>query len=187
LKVVLGYSVKNYIELPLESNPVLSPFDYEYIVLTDHVLQPEITPSGIHGDPVFVKTPGCKRGLYINKDRLQCSVEAGFSHPAHGVAVVKGGKGPRVIIGGDAIDCDKAVYNSRPWVFIVTCFDGSYSYLIFTTEKSILYTGDFRFDLIPSERLIEEILKHTENVDAMITEFTGVHRRNPFILDVLFS
>jgi mRNA degradation ribonuclease J1/J2 len=57
--------------------------------------------------------------------------------------------------------------------------DGSYSYLIFTTEKSILYTGDFRFDLVPSERLIEEISRHTENVDAMITGFTGVHRRNP--------
>jgi hypothetical protein len=55
LKIVLGYGVKNYIELLQPSNPFLSPFDYEHVVLTDYALQPEITPSGIHGDPVFIK------------------------------------------------------------------------------------------------------------------------------------
>ena len=57
--------------------------------------------------------------------------------------------------------------------------DGSYSYLIFTPKKSIFYTGDFRLDLISSERLLEEISEHTDKVDVVITEFTGVHRRNP--------
>ena len=69
LKIVLGYSVKNYIELPQPSSPVLSPFYYEHFVLTDYALQPEITPSGIHGDPVFIKTPECEHGIYINKER----------------------------------------------------------------------------------------------------------------------
>jgi hypothetical protein len=105
LRVVLGYNVKNHIWLPLESNPVLSPFDYEHVVLVDHVLQPEITPAGINGDPVFVKTPECERGLYINKNKVECNVEAGFSHPVHGVAVVKGVKGYRVVTSNDVIEC----------------------------------------------------------------------------------
>jgi hypothetical protein len=125
LKIVLGYSVKNHIELPQPSTPVLSPFDYEHIVLTDYALQPEITPSGIHGDPAFIKTPECERGLYISKDRLECRAEAGFSHSVHGVAVVKGPRGPRVITSSEALDCEKVVYDSRPGAFIAACFDGS--------------------------------------------------------------
>jgi hypothetical protein len=84
LRIVLGYSVKNYIELSQSSSPALSPFDYEHIVLTDYALQPEITPPGIHGDPVFIKTPERELGLYISKDRLEWRAEAGFSHPTHG-------------------------------------------------------------------------------------------------------
>lgn len=90
LKIVLGYSVKNHIELPQPSSSALSPFDHEHIVLTNYVLQSEITLSGIHGDPVFIKTPECERGIYISKDRLECKAEAGFSHPTHGVAVSMG-------------------------------------------------------------------------------------------------
>jgi hypothetical protein len=97
LKIVLGYSVKNYIELPQPSSPALSLFDYEHIVLTDYALQPEIAPSGIRGDPVFIRTPECEHGIYINKDRLECRAEAGFSHSVHGVAVVKGPQGLRVV------------------------------------------------------------------------------------------
>jgi hypothetical protein len=125
LKIVLGYSVKNYIELPQPSSPALSPFDYEHVVLTDHALQPEITPSGIHGDPVFIKTPECEHGIYINKDRLECRAEAGFSHPTHGVAVLKGSWGLRVVTSSEALDCEKVAYDSRPGAFIVVCFDGS--------------------------------------------------------------
>jgi hypothetical protein len=54
LRIVLGYSVKNYIELSQPFSPALSPFDYEHIVLTDYALQLEITPSGIYGDPLFI-------------------------------------------------------------------------------------------------------------------------------------
>jgi mRNA degradation ribonuclease J1/J2 len=57
--------------------------------------------------------------------------------------------------------------------------DASYSYLIFTPEESIFYTGDFRFDLLPSERLLEKIFEHTNRIDVIITELTGVYRRNP--------
>ena len=57
--------------------------------------------------------------------------------------------------------------------------DASYSYLIFTPEESIFYTGDFRFDLLPSEILLEKIFQHTDKIDAIITELTGVYRRNP--------
>jgi hypothetical protein len=78
LKIVLGYSVKNYIELPQASSPILSPFNYEHIVLTDYALQPEITPSGIHGDPLFIKTPERERGIYISKDRLECKINSSY-------------------------------------------------------------------------------------------------------------
>jgi mRNA degradation ribonuclease J1/J2 len=57
--------------------------------------------------------------------------------------------------------------------------DASYSYLIFTPEESIFYTGDFRFDLLPSERLLEKIFEYTNKIDVIITELTGVYRRNP--------
>ena len=145
MKIVLGYSVKNYIELPQPSTPILSPFDYEHIVLTDYALQPEITPSGIHGDPVFIKTPECEHGTYINKDRLECRAEAGFSHPTHGVVVVKGPRGFRVVTSSEALDCEKVVYDSRPGAFIATCFDGS-STSVITVDYSGLrvYRGLYR-------------------------------------------
>ncbi|ADG91149.1 hypothetical protein [Thermosphaera aggregans] len=125
MRIVLGYSVKNYIELSQSSSPALSPFNYEHIVLTDYALQPEITPSGIHGDPLFIKTPECELGLYISKDRLECRAEAGFSHPTHGVAVVKGPRGPRVVTSSEVLDCEKIAYDSRPGAFVAACFDGS--------------------------------------------------------------
>jgi hypothetical protein len=145
LKIVLGYSVKNYIELPQPSIPILSLFDYEHIVLTDYALQPEITPSGIHGDPVFIKTPECERGLYISKDRLECRAEAGFSHSTHGVAVVKGARGLRVATSREALDCERVVYDLRPGAFIVACFDGS-STSVITADYSGLrvYRGLYR-------------------------------------------
>jgi hypothetical protein len=67
LKILLGHSVKNYIELPQQPSPALSPFDYEHIVSTDYAPQPVITPSGIHGDPVFIKTPERESDIYILK------------------------------------------------------------------------------------------------------------------------
>jgi len=145
LKIVLGYSVKNYIELPQPSSPALSPFDYEHVVLTDYVLQPEITPSGIHGDPVFIKTPGCERGIYINKDRLECRAESGFSHFTHGVAVLKGSRGPRVVTSSEVLDCEKVIYDSRPGAFIAACFDGSYTHVVTSSySSSKLYRGLYR-------------------------------------------
>ena len=145
MKIVLGYSVKNYIELPQPSSPVLSPFDYEHIVLTDYALQPEITPTGVHGDPVFIKTPDCERGIYISRDRLECRAEAGFSHPTHGVAVVKGPRGLRVVASGESLDCERAVCDSRSGAFIVACFDGSYTHVVTSSySSSKLYRDLYR-------------------------------------------
>jgi hypothetical protein len=93
LRIVLGYSVKSFVELPHPSSPVLSPFDYEHIVLTDYVLQPEITPAGIIGEPVFIKTPECESAIYVSRDRVVCKAESGFSHIARGVAVAKTSRG----------------------------------------------------------------------------------------------
>jgi hypothetical protein len=55
LKIVLGYGVKTTLSYHSHPAPFLSPFDYEHIVLTGYALQPEITPSGIHGDPCSLK------------------------------------------------------------------------------------------------------------------------------------
>jgi len=145
LKIVLGYIVKGFVELPHPSSPVLSPFDYEHIVLGDYALQLEITPTGVHGDPVFIKTPECEHGIYINKDRLECRAEASFSHPAHGVAVVKGPRGLRVVASGESLDCEKVVYDSRPGAFIVACFDGSYTHVVTSSySSSKLYRDLYR-------------------------------------------
>jgi hypothetical protein len=130
LRLVLGYSVKNYIELPHPSTPVLSPFDYEHVVLEDYALQPEITPSGVIGDLFFIRVPECEHGIYINKDRLECRAEAGFSHPAHGVAVVKSLKGPSVVTSNEVFECETALYDSRPGAFIAACFEGSYTHVV---------------------------------------------------------
>ena len=58
--------------------------------------------------------------------------------------------------------------------------DGSYSYLIFTEDgTSIYYTGDIRFDLIPSEEIIQKLHRFTEKIDVVITELTGTNIRIP--------
>jgi hypothetical protein len=145
LRIVFGYSVKSFVELPYPSSPVLSPFDYEHIVLTDYALQPEITPTGVRGDLVFIKTPECERGLYISKDRLECRAEAGFSHPTLGVVVVKGPRGLRVVAGGESFDCEKAIYESKPGAFIVACYDGSSTSVVTANYTGLrVYRGLYR-------------------------------------------
>jgi len=189
LKIVLGYSVKNYIELPRPSSPSLSPFNYEHIVLTDYALQPEITPSGIHGDPVFIKTPECAHGIYISKDRLECKAEAGFSHSVHGVAVLKGSRGPRVVTSSEALDCEKIVYDSRPGAFIVACFDGSstsvitadYSGLrvhrgLYKRKPSSVYVGFDSYSVVFEDH--RSIIIYSDNpveigIPILATAYTG--------------
>lgn len=57
--------------------------------------------------------------------------------------------------------------------------DASYSYLITSPDgQDFFYTGDFRFDLISSKDLAERLATHTDKVDALLTELTGVHCRN---------
>jgi len=116
--------------LPFPSSPVLSPFDYEHIVLEDYALQPEVTPIGVIGDPVFIKAPECENGVYTSKDRLECRAEAVFSHLSHGVAVVKSVKGLRVVAGGEVFECERVIYDSRPGAFIAACYDGSYTHVV---------------------------------------------------------
>jgi hypothetical protein len=71
------------------------------------------------------------------KDRLECRAETGFSHPTHGVVVVKGPRGLRVVTSSEALDCEKVVYDSRPGAFIATCFDGSSTNVITTDYSSL--------------------------------------------------
>ena len=140
MRIALGYSVKSFVELPHPSSPVLSPFDYEHIVLTDYVLQPEITPAGIIGEPVFIKTPECESAVYVSRDRVVCKAESGFSHIARGVAVVKAPRGYRVVTASEAFDCESVVYAKIPGAFIVACYDGSSTHMITAN-----YTGVFVF------------------------------------------
>jgi hypothetical protein len=76
---------------------------------------------------------------------MECNAEAGFSHPAHGVAVVKGVKGQRVVTGSEVLDCEKAVYSSRPGAFIVACFDGSHTHVVASSYSGLkLYREAYR-------------------------------------------
>ena len=140
MKVMLKYSTKSYVELPLPSSPMLSPFDYEHVVLEDYALQPEITPAGIISEPVFVKTPECEGAIYINRDKVICRAEAGFSHPARGVAVVKTSKGYKTITSSEVLDCERAVYATIPGAFIVACYEGPATHVVTAN-----YTGVFVF------------------------------------------
>ncbi len=72
MKIVWGYSVKNYIELLQPSSPALSQFDYEHIVLTDYALQPRSLHRASTETPCSLKTPEREHGMYISKDRLEC-------------------------------------------------------------------------------------------------------------------
>ena len=58
--------------------------------------------------------------------------------------------------------------------------DASYSYLIFTPEYSIFYTGDIRFDIIGLNQIVNKIKKFSEGTDLnVITELTGTAVRTP--------
>jgi hypothetical protein len=170
LKIVLGYSVKNYIELSQSSSPALSPFDYEHIVLSDYALQPEIAPTGIHGDPAFIKTPECELGLYISKDRLERRAEAGSSHPTHGVAIVKEPRGLRVVTSSEVLGCEKIVYDSRPGAFIAACFDGS-STSVITVDYSGLrvYRGLYK-------RKSSSVHVGFDSYSVVFEDYTGLTR-----------
>jgi len=74
-------------------NPTLLPLNYEHIILEDYILQPEITPAGIIGEAVFIKTPECENAIYVSRDRVVCKAESGLSHLARGVAVAKTSRG----------------------------------------------------------------------------------------------
>jgi len=136
LKIVLGYSVKNYVELPQPSSPVLSPFDYEYIVLTDYALQPRSLHQASTETQFSLKPLNASTVYTLIKDRFECRAEAGFSHPTHEVAVVKGPRDLRAATSSEALDCERAVYDSRPGASIATCFDGSSTSVI-----TLNYTG----------------------------------------------
>jgi len=68
--------------------------------------------------------------VYTFKDRLECRVEAGFSHPVYGVAVARGARGPRVVSGEEVFECEKVVYEKRPGAFILACHDGAYTHVV---------------------------------------------------------
>jgi len=56
--------------------------------------------------------------------------------------------------------------------------DASYSYILFTDNHTLFYTGDIRFDYVKIRDIIDSVKKHTESIDYMLTEFTGVLRRS---------
>jgi hypothetical protein len=76
---------------------------------------------------------------------VECKAGAGFSHSTHRVVVVKGARGLRAVASGEALDCEKVIYDSRPGAFIVTCFDSS-STSIITADYSGLrvYRGLYK-------------------------------------------
>jgi len=76
---------------------------------------------------------------------LECRAEAGFSHFTHGVAVVKGPRGPRVGTSSETLDCEKIIYESRPGAFIDACFDGSPTSVITVDYSGLrVYRGLYR-------------------------------------------
>jgi hypothetical protein len=68
---------------------VLSPFDYTHIVLEGVVAHPEILANMSIGEGEWILAKNCEKPVAIDKDKVICDAEAGFSHTRFGVAVKK--------------------------------------------------------------------------------------------------
>lgn len=132
MRLKLPYRVKSFFELPLLNyRPVLSPYDFESVVLIGLSLHPRITLRGLE-EGAFVNEVGdCTNPVFINSGRYVCEALAGFSHERHGVALVKTARGVRVETGdGLILEGREAAYSSAPGAVVAAVYDGSYTHLV---------------------------------------------------------
>ncbi len=139
MKLVLPYSVRSFFELPLLNyRPVLSPYDFESVVLAGLALHPRITHRGVEEGVFIDGLENCVNPVFINRDRYVCEALAGFSHWRHGVAVIRAAKGVILEAGdGLALEGGEAAYSSIPGALVAAVYDGSYTHVVTASYDSI--------------------------------------------------
>jgi hypothetical protein len=140
MRLVLGYRYKRYIDLSDEVNAsaVLSPFDYTHIVL-EGVAHPQILANMSIGEGEWVLQKTCQNAVAIDKDKVICDAEAGFSHTKFGVAVKKSVGGYLASSSRFSWSCESVAYASLPGALIVACFDGRYTNIALASFNGLFY------------------------------------------------
>jgi len=141
MRLVLGYRYKRYIDLSDEVNAsaVLSPFDYTHIVLEGVAAHPEILANMSIGEGEWILQRTCQNAVAVDKDKIICGAEAGFSHTKFGVAVKKSVGGYLVTSSRFSWSCESVAYASLPGALIVACFDGRYTNIALASFNGLFY------------------------------------------------
>ena len=141
MRLVLGYKYSRYIDLSDRVNTVatLSPFDFTHIVLDSVVAHPEILANMSIGEGEWILQRTCQNAVAVDKDKIICGAEAGFSHTKFGVAVKKSVGGYLVTSSRFSWSCESVAHASVPGALIVACFDGRYTNTALASFNGLLY------------------------------------------------
>jgi len=141
MRLVIGYRYPRYIDLSdkVNANAVLSPFDYTHIVLEDVVSHPEILTNMSIGEGEWILQKTCQNAVAIDRDKVICDAEAGFSHTRFGVAVKKSVGGWLVASSKFSWSCEEAKHASVPGATVVACFDGKYTNIALASFNGLFY------------------------------------------------
>ena len=140
MRLVIGYRYSRYIDLSdkVNTNAVLSPFDYTHIVLEGVAAHPEILANMSIGEGEWILKSNCGKPVAIDRDRVICGAE-GFSHTRFGLAVKKSVGGYLVTSSRFSWSCEDVEYASIPGALIVACFDGKYSNIALASFNGLFY------------------------------------------------
>jgi len=141
MRLVIGYRYTRYIDLSdkVNTNAVLSPFDYTHIVLEDVVSHPEILTNMSIGEGEWILQKTCQNAVAIDRDKVICDAEAGFSHTRFGVAVKKSAGGWLVASNRFSWSCESIAYASVPGAIVVACFDDKYTNIALASFNGLFY------------------------------------------------
>jgi hypothetical protein len=141
MRLVIGYRYSRYIDLSdkVNTNAVLSPFDYTHIVLEGVAAHPEILANMSIGEGEWILQKTCQNAVAVDKDKIICDAEAGFPHTKFGVAVKKSVGGYLVTSSRFSWSCESVAHASVPGVLIVACFDGRYTNTALASFNGLFY------------------------------------------------
>jgi len=141
MRLVIGYRYSRYIDLSdkVNTNAVLSPFDYTHIVLEGVAAHPEILANMSIGEGEWILQKTCQNAVAVDKGKIICGAEAGFSHTKFGVAVKKSVGGYLVTSSRFSWSCESVAHASVPGALIVACFDGRYTNTALASFNGLFY------------------------------------------------
>lgn len=147
MKIVIPYTLKWFADFTKLGGVrvVLSPYDLESLVIEGLRVQPKITAGSRSDFSGFVEAGDeCGNPVYVSKDLVECSAIAGFSHPEHGVAVVRGLKNYEVITKEGVFAGESLVIDSIPGAFIAAVYDGGETHVVLASyEDYVVYRGAY--------------------------------------------